>query len=81
MTFPTPCLSLIQDLETNLKGRAFLLTNNEKYPFPGQFTPLVAAMAVFAAVCVMGVSYFAWNLKRKRGVVRSYQLLSTTPDE
>lgn len=46
-----------------------------------QFTPLVAAMAVFAAVCVIGVSYFAWNLKRKRGVVRSYQLLSTTPDE
>lgn len=47
----------------------------------GQLTPLVAAMAVFAAVCVMGVSYFAWNLKRKRRVVRGYQLLTAPTDE
>ena len=30
------------------------------------FPTLVAAMAVVAAVCVMGVSYFAWNSRKQR---------------
>ena len=32
------------------------------------FPTLVAAMAVVAAVCVMGVSYFAWNSRKQRAV-------------
>ena len=46
----------------------------------GTFPTLVAAMAVVAAVCVMGVSYFAWN-SRKRGAVRDYQRLTVTAED
>ena len=31
-------------------------------------------MAVVAAVCLVGVSYFAWD-KKKRSAARGYQLL------
>ena len=44
------------------------------------FPTLVAAMAVVAAVCVMGVSYFAWN-SRKRMAVRDYQLLTVEAED
>ena len=48
--------------------------------FVGMFPTLVAAMAVAAAVCVMGVSYFAWN-SRKRRDVRDYQLLTVAAED
>ena len=44
------------------------------------FTTLVAAMAVVAAVCVMGVSYFAWASKKRR-VVRDYQRLTVAAED
>ncbi|KAJ7375244.1 hypothetical protein OS493_001989 [Desmophyllum pertusum] len=46
----------------------------------GQNTSLIAAMAVVAAVCLVGVSYFAWD-KKKRSAVRSYQLLSVPTED
>ena len=44
------------------------------------FPTLVAAMAVVAAVCVMGVSYFAWNCRKQRAV-RDYQLLTVAAED
>ena len=44
------------------------------------FPTLVAAMAVVAAVCVMGVSYFAWN-KKKQTAVRDYQRLTVAAED
>ena len=44
------------------------------------FPTLVAAMAVVAAVCVIGVSYFAWN-SRKRRAVRDYQRLTVEAED
>ena len=46
----------------------------------GMFPTLVAAMAVVAAVCVMGVSYFAWASKKRR-VVRDYQRLTVAAED
>ena len=46
----------------------------------GMFPTLVAAMAVVAAVCVVGVSYFAWD-SRKRRVVRDYQRLTVAAED
>ena len=46
----------------------------------GMFPTLVAAMAVVAAVCVVGVSYFAWASKKRR-VVRDYQLLTVAAED
>ena len=48
--------------------------------FAGMFPTLVAAMAVVAAVCVMGVSYFAWN-SRKQRAVRDYQRLTVAAED
>ncbi|KAJ7340240.1 hypothetical protein OS493_002972 [Desmophyllum pertusum] len=48
----------------------------------GQNTSLIAAMAVVAAVCLVGVSYFAWDKKKQRSAVRDqYQLLRVQASE
>ena len=48
-------------------------------PVTGQFTSLIAAMAVVATVCLVGVSYFAWD-KKKRSAGRGYQLLRVSTE-
>lgn len=50
------------------------------FSLTGQYTTLVATLAIVAAVCVMGVSYFAWD-KKKRSAVREYQLLSVPSED
>ena len=44
------------------------------------FPTLVAAMVVVAAVCIMGVSYFAWNSSKRKALRDSQRLIVAAED-
>jgi len=56
------------------------LTEERDVENSGQLTNLTAAMAVVAAVCLVGVSYFVWD-KKKRSAARGYQQLRVTSED
>lgn len=61
-----------QDDETQIEKT---IKEDQALEKSGKFPALVTAMAVVAAVCVLGVSYFAWD-KRKQKPVRVYKQLT-----